>query len=282
MIARLSTVLVAFAAASSALSVERQEPTTLCGTTSTIPASDEQKVQTRIKDIKAGRVSTGASGARAGAVPVAFHAITCNGQGSVSSSTLSSQMSVMNSDFSGTGFSFYLASSDSTENCDWFYNVAQGNTQEREMKTALRRGGAATLNFYTVSFSNGLLGYATFPSSYSSQPWRDGIVDHVGSLPGGSQAPYNTGRTAVHETGHWLGLYHVFQGGCASPGDYVSDTPPQSTVTRGCPTYQDSCSGGGVDSISNHMDYSQDSCRTKWTAGQIERMKAQTSLYRGF
>lgn len=149
------------------------------------------------------------------------------------------------------------------------------------MKNTLRKGGANALNVYTVNFTGGLLGYATFPWSYASAPKNDGVVIQYNSVPGGSLANYNTGKTLVHEAGHWFGLYHVFQGGCSGSGDFVSDTPPQATVTRGCPTGQDSCSGGGVDSITNHMDYSAESCRTDFTSGQITRMNSATSQYRG-
>ncbi|KAE8227995.1 hypothetical protein CF326_g7091, partial [Tilletia indica] len=83
------------------------------------------------------------------------------------------------------------------------------------------------------------------------------------------------------EVGHWLGLYHVFQGGCSGSGDSVSDTPPQSTATSGCPSSQDSCSGGGLDSIHNYMDYSNDSCMDQFTSGQNTRMQSLTQSYRG-
>ncbi|KAG8803573.1 hypothetical protein FRC16_004446 [Serendipita sp. 398] len=63
--------------------------------------------------------------------------------------------------------------------------------------------------------------------------------------------------------------------------DYVSDTPPQSTATSGCPSSQDSCSGGGVDSIHNYMDYSTDACMTSFTTGQITRATSQSATYRG-
>lgn len=84
------------------------------------------------------------------------------------------------------------------------------------------------------------------------------------------------GLTAVHEVGHWMGLFHVFQGGSAcglGPGDQVADTPPQWNATSGCPRTRrpDSCPEPGLDSIFNYMDYSYDECMEEFTPGQIER-----------
>jgi PKD repeat protein len=89
------------------------------------------------------------------------------------------------------------------------------------------------------------------------------------------QAPYNLGRTFSHETGHWLGLRHVW-GDANCGNDYVDDTPTQQSASSGCPTGRFSC--GTTNMVENYMDYSNDACMHLFTVGQNTRMQAAMQL----
>ncbi|KIM43889.1 hypothetical protein M413DRAFT_17859 [Hebeloma cylindrosporum] len=199
-----------------------------------------------------------------------------------SRSQIQAQTNVLNKDFAPTGRSFSLRGITRTTNADWFNNAGPGNIQQRAMKKHLRQGGKSTLNVYTVGFTSPdtdyLLGFTTFPSNYTASPLEDGIVILYSSLPGGTTTHFNAGRSLTHETGHWVGLYHTFQGGCTGSGDFVSDTPAEATPASGCPVGRDTCRGGGVDPIHNYMDYSDDSCMNQFTPGQISKGAGYTVL----
>lgn len=210
--------------------------------------------------------------------------------GYVPDSQIAEQIKVLNNDFRKTRFRFKLASTDRVKNSTWFNDAGPysdyGLQVEFEMKTALRKGGRADLNMYSVGFegeNEGLLGYATFPSEYDQYPHKeDGVVLLYSSLPGGSTAPYNLGGTGTHEVGHWVGLYHTFEGeSCSGKGDYVWDTPYELEPASGCPVGLDTCPDQpGLDPIHNYMDYTIDSCYEEFTPGQIWRMSKQMFFYR--
>ncbi|HEU4405487.1 MAG TPA: zinc metalloprotease [Polyangiaceae bacterium] len=202
-------------------------------------------------------------------------------------SMIEAQMQVLNDSFKGltadggsvTSFTFEVKGIDRTVNPAWV-PIIDESPAELEMKAALRVGGPETLNLYISSVTPGLLGWATFPPNYASNPSYDGVVLLNQSLPGGTSVPYNEGDTATHEVGHWLGLFHTFEGGCAAPGDRVADTPAESSPAFGCPVGRNTCPGAGVDPIENFMDYSDDSCMDRFTVGQAKRMNAHWRTFR--
>lgn len=213
-------------------------------------------------------------------INVAFHVLyASNGEGNVPESHLDAQISVLNQDFSGTGFSFRKAHVTRTQNDKWF-TMGSGGGAERSAKKALAIDPANTLNIYIGKLGKNLLGWAYLPWSFEESHFMHGVVLLYSSLPGGSAAPYNLGRTGTHEVGHYLGLFHTFDGGCTGEGDYCDDTPAEASPAYGCPSGRDSCASAGTDPVSNYMDYTDDACMNQFTVDQTARMAWAVSTYR--
>jgi hypothetical protein len=235
--------------------------------------------------------------AAGGVIPVNFHVIYSSTEGNVPDSQLDAQITVLNRNYAGrdyngnsvpgaanTGYTFVKKSVTRTNSRRWF-RMTPGSNAEAQAKNSLVVNPTGSLNFYTCKPGQNLLGWATFPWNLAGNPNMDGVVCHYGSLPGGYLSPFNLGGTGSHEVGHWVGLYHTFQGGCgtsdcANSGDLVCDTPAEGTATSGCPNGKDTCASAGLDPIHNYMDYSTDICYNNFTTGQDARADFMMSTYR--
>ena len=213
-------------------------------------------------------------------IPVAFHVIRMDdGSCDVPDDQIYAQLDVMNAAYAVHGFQFILASTDSVNNSQWS-TARPLRPQSTAMKEATSIDPATTFNIWLANLGGGILGYATFPDMYAENDFRHGVVALYSSVPGGSATPYNLGDTITHEAGHYLGLYHPFQGGCTSPNDYCEDTPWEASPAYGCPEGRDTCSETGLDPIHNFMDYSDDYCMYEFTADQSTRMWEQMTAFR--
>src|SRR5215472_19242775 len=134
------------------------------------------------------------------------------------------------------------------------------------------------LNIWACALGGGLLGYAQFPGG---PPATDGVVilNTAFGTVGTAAAPFNLGRTATHEVGHWLNLHHIWgDGGVQScqDSDFIHDTPNQAGPNFGKPTFPHvSCTNGpNGDMFMNYMDYVDDDTMVMFTAQQVARIQA--------
>jgi len=235
-----------------------------------ITAAEQRAITRRTHRLLAAR---GGSPARVAArVPVYVHVMRNRvGRGDVTDRQIYRQIAVLNQDYAQVGVSFNLVDTRRYNNSAW-----HKDHQSTRYRALTRLGGPNTLNIWLID--SGHLGTATFP--WDNPNAIDGIRIDYESLPGGNITHFNEGKTAVHETGHWLGLFHTFQGGCTRLNDQVDDTPAQSTPTTGCPAQRDSCRLPGEDPFHNYMDYSWDSCYAEFTQGQAVRINRMWAAYR--
>jgi hypothetical protein len=161
-------------------------------------------------------------------------------------------------------------------------------TYNNNVATATRGWDPAKyMNIWLCNISGGILGYAQFPQSplggmgcTTPAAATDGVVflyNSIGkSSVTGFPAPYNEGRTATHEIGHWLGLRHIWGDGGCTVDDFCNDTPEAAAANFGCPAGTNSCTAApdaGPDMIENYMDYTDDLCMNIFTNDQKMRMR---------
>lgn len=245
-------------------------------------------------------------------IPTVVHLIQSSNTAVVSDACVQSQIDVLNADyqalnadstaipaefqaiFGNTSVEFCLATIDPQGNptngivrvVNATYATNHTQADEAAMKGLSDWDPHKYFNIWVPqTLGGGLLGYATFPSALGSAPQLDGIVlsgEYFGTC---GQSPFDLGRTATHEVGHWLGLYHTFESGCAgndasncaTAGDRVCDTPPTASANFGCPGVQNSCTETPVDhndQTHNYMDYGDDRCIVMFTDGQVTAMHA--------
>lgn len=226
-------------------------------------------------------------------IPVVVNVLYRTTAENLSDARIAEQIAVLNKDFGATN-------SDITKIPSEFSSVAAGDTKVRfrlvktlrksttirtwktndAMKKSSTKGIDATdptqyFNIWIVGSMGGILGYATFPES--SGLWNDGVVlaaPYTGVT--GATSPYNLGRTATHEVGHYLNLRHIWgDANCGS--DLVADTPTQTGANYGKPTYPLMNTCGGVSRsvmFMNYMDYVDDAAMFMFSSGQKDRMQA--------
>ena len=258
-----------------------------------------------IEEFTANYIASGANdGERAVVtIPVVVHVVYNVAAENVSDTRIFEQIEVLNDDFrrlnadAGETPAHFLAEAADTEiqfclaTTDPSGNPTTGITRTSTTKTSFSTADEmkfATygktiwdrnkyLNLWVCDLSGGLLGYAQFPGGAAS---TDGVViDYAYFGVTGAAAPFNEGRTATHEVGHWLNLFHIWgdDGTSCAGSDSVGDTPNQADETYNCPggTIRISCSNGpDGDMYQNYMDYTDDGCMNLFTAGQKTRMQA--------
>lgn len=245
-------------------------------------------------------------------IPVVVHVIHNNGTEKISEAQIESQMKALFYDYRAvpgyystqlgwdSGIEFALATKDPAGNPTTGINYLQNatltdhdkDTEESALKSASRWDPTKYLNIYIVKSITSssqpgsvILGYATFPTFTTNS--LDGLVivgSYFGSRkihPTGVYANTNIyGRTATHEAGHWLSLYHTFQGACGTTsctnsGDQVCDTPPTFENNFLSPVRQNTCNNDSpdkLDNTKNYMDYLDDQYLDYMSYGQRARV----------
>ena len=216
-------------------------------------------------------------------IPIQFIHLTDGDAGTVNAQQREDQVDVLNTAYDKHGITFTYNEDEVkvVDNAEWF-EMGHQSAAERAAKTTLQVDPESTLNFYTTN-GGGLLGWATFPWDLAGDPAVDGVVVLYSSLPQIGPPPYNLGQTATHEIGHWLGLFHTFQGGCSATGDHVGDTVSHSGPNYGKPAVEqrhNACDPNEVAPVQNYMNYVDDDWMDRFSDGQVARMRDMVGAFR--
>ena len=235
-------------------------------------------------------------------IPVVIHILYNNASQNISDQQVLSQLLSLNNDYrklntdvasvpaafaslvADSRITFCLAKTDPTGKVTTGiirkYTAEQSWLADDGMKYSAQGGDNAWdskkyLNIWVCNLFGRSLGYSSLPGSQAD---RDGVViqfDAFGTI-GTLSAPFNKGRTLTHETGHWLGLKHLW--GDANCGDDgIGDTPPQQNFNNGCPSFphRTACSiNGNGDMFMNFMDFTDDACMHMFSQGQTQKMRS--------
>lgn len=223
-------------------------------------------------------------------IPVVFNVLYKTTAQNVSLAQLQSQIDVLNEDFAALNSDYNLTSTynsvksgdigvrfvldqvvrKKTTTTSWSTN----NAMKKSAKGIAPTSPTTKLNIWVCNMGGGILGYAQFPGGSSA---TDGVVldDNATGRIGTAAAPFNKGRTATHEVGHWMNLRHIW-GDATCGNDQVGDTPTHNTANYGCPAagHKSTCTGTPVEMTMNYMDYSDDACMYMFSLGQKSRMLA--------
>jgi Pregnancy-associated plasma protein-A/Secretion system C-terminal sorting domain len=240
-------------------------------------------------------------------IPVVVHVLYNTASQNISDAQIASQIAVLNEDFARTNadylntpaafsglvgipdIQFCMAQRDANGAATTGIIRKSTTTTSFSTNDGIKSATSATsggsnawntsqyLNIWVGNISGGILGYAQFPGGPAS---TDGVVINYTAFGniGTAAAPYNKGRTATHEVGHWLNLNHIWgdDGTACTGSDNVGDTPNQGDENYGTPVFpQVSCSNGpNGDLFMNYMDYTDDVAMFMFSTGQVTRMRA--------